>query len=66
MFQITMEKLWNVEQFFFIKNSSKSKFKIIKKVGCAFGIVGKPLVSRILMKNLKVFKPKVKKILNSG
>ncbi len=28
IFQITMEKLLNVEQFFFIKNSFKSKLKI--------------------------------------
>jgi len=41
-----MEKLLNFEQIF-VQNSLESKLKIIGKFGCTFGILGKPLVSRV-------------------
>jgi hypothetical protein len=41
-----MERLLNIEQIF-AQNSFESKLKIIGKCGCTFGILGKPLVSRI-------------------
>jgi hypothetical protein len=35
-------KILNIEQFFSIDNSFKSKLKIMREFGCAFGIIGKP------------------------
>jgi hypothetical protein len=41
-----MEKLLNIE-YFSIENSFKLKLKTIGEFGLAFGIIGKPLVSKI-------------------
>jgi len=41
-----MGKLLNIEQLF-LENSFKSKVKTTREFGCNFGIVGKPLLSRI-------------------
>ncbi len=46
MSQFMVEKLLNIDQFF-TENSFKLKLKIIEEFGHAFGIVGKPSMSRI-------------------
>jgi hypothetical protein len=46
MFWCTMEKLVNIEQIS-TQNSFESKLKIIGEFGCTFGILGKPLVSKV-------------------
>jgi hypothetical protein len=47
MFQAIVEKLLNIEHFFAIENSFKSKLKINGELGHILGIVGKLLMSGI-------------------
>jgi hypothetical protein len=47
MFEPTLEKLLNIEQIFFLKNSYKSKLNITWEFGHGLGIPRKPSMSRI-------------------